>query len=324
MVNIYTKTGDKGETSLVGGTRISKNSLRVSCYGIFDEVISMIGVAYSVCKNGEIKEILRDIQEQIFLLGGELASDEKGEKFLKEKIEGHHIKKLEEIIDYYTEKVGPFKGFVIPGKNNCSATLHVVRTIVRRGEREVIRLNKEEKIRDELLQYINRMSDAFFALAREEENNVFIQEVKERVINKLKDDNSKIIGLKIAKKMALAVEVKAKEMKVPVVFSVVDSGGNLILLHRMEDSLLASIELSINKAYTANALKLPTDEVSKLCQPGEMLYSLQNTDKIVAFGGGFPLKVGNNFIGGIGVSGGNVDEDMTIASNALRVFEMEK
>ncbi|QZY54133.1 cob(I)yrinic acid a,c-diamide adenosyltransferase [Crassaminicella profunda] len=325
MANVYTKTGDKGETGLVGGSRVWKDHLRVQCYGTLDEANSMMGVAYSICRNEEIKKILKDIQKEIFVLGAELASDEHGKKYIKEKIEKKHIQNLEEIIDHYTKKIGPQKEFVIPGKTTASATLHVARTIVRRGERLVIQLYKEKKIREEVQQYINRLSDMLFVLARVEETNALIQEVKDRVVKKLKGhDRYGGLNLCIAKKMAEAAEAKAKSMGVPIVFSVVDEGGNLILIHRMEDSLLASIDISMNKAYTASSLKLPTHEVAKISQPGEMLYGIQNMDRMIVFGGGYPLKIGKIFVGGMGVSGGSVEEDMMIASHALRVFEMEK
>lgn len=324
MANVYTKTGDKGQTGLLGGSRIWKDDLRVHCYGTFDEANSMIGVAYSLCENEEIKNILNDIQKQLFILGAELASDESGEKYIKEKIEEKDVKNLEKIVDYYIEKIGQQKEFVIPGKTTTSAILHVARTIIRRGERLVIQLHKEAKIREEIQKYVNRLSDMLFILARVEESNAFIKEVKDRVVRKLKGNDDRVLNLSIAKKMAEAAECKAKSIGVPIVFSVVDNGGNLVLLNRMEDSLLASIDISINKAYTSNALKLPTNEVAKLSQPGEMLYGIQNMDKIIGFGGGYPLRVGKDFVGGIGVSGGSVDEDMKIASHALRVFEMEK
>lgn len=325
MANIYTKTGDKGQTGLIGGKRVWKDHLRVHCYGTLDEANAMLGVAYSLCKNEEIKKTLQHIQKNLFILGAELASDEQGEKYIKEKIEKEDIKNLEEIIDHYTEKIGQQKQFVIPGKNAASATLHVARTIIRRGERLVIQLYKEEKIREEINQYINRLSDTLFVLSRAEETDALVQEVKDRVVKKLKGyDKHGALDLCIAKKMAEAAEAKAKSMGVPIVFSVVDAGGNLLLLHRMEDSLLASIDISINKAYTAGALKLPTHEIAKICKPGKMLYGIQNMDRMIVFGGGYPLRVRNQFVGGIGVSGGSVEEDMMIASHVLRVFEMEK
>lgn len=325
MGNIYTKTGDAGQTGLLGGSRVWKDSIRVDCYGTLDEANAMIGVAYSLCKNEEIQIILKDVQKKLFTLGAEIACDEQGEKYIKEKIAKKDIENLEKIIDIYTGKTGPLKEFIIPGKTTASATLHVARTIIRRAERNIIKLSKKEAIREDIFKYVNRLSDLLFALARVEENSEFIQEVKDRVLEKIKTyDKNYVLDLRMAKKMADAAEAKALSIGVPIVFSMVDEGGNLLLLHRMKESLLVSIDLSINKAYTANSIKLPTHEIGKLAQPGQALYGIQNGDKMVVFGGGYPLRCGNKIIGGIGVSGGSVEEDMMIASQALRVFEMEK
>ena len=325
MANVYTKTGDEGQTGLVGGSRVWKDSLRVHCYGTLDEANAMLGVAYALCKDEKIQTIVRSIQKKLFVVGAELASDEIGEKYIKEKIEQKDIENLETIIDDYTEKIGQQKEFVIPGKNTASATLHVARTIIRRAERNIIKLLKEEEVRGEILKYVNRLSDSLFVLARVEEINELVQEVKAKVVKRLKGyEKNYSLDLCLAKKMAEAAEIKATSMGVSIVFSVVDEGGNLLLLHRMKDSLLVSIDLSVNKAYTANSIKIPTHEVGKLAQPGEALYGIQNTERMIIFGGGYPLRIGEKIMGGIGVSGGSVDEDIMIASHALRVFELEK
>lgn len=326
MSSIYTKTGDQGQTGLLGGSRVGKDNAKVHCYGTLDEANASLGVAYSLLQNQDIKKVVRDIQKKLFILGAELASDEKGKKFIREKIEQTDVEALEKIIDYWLERVGPQREFVIPGKDTASAMLHVARTIIRRAERNIISFSKEEEIRPEILKYVNRLSDALFTMARAEENMEFVKLIKDKVIDKLKglNKNNYTLELHMAKKMAEAAQEKALSMGVPIVFSVIDEGGNLVLLHRMKDSLLGSIDISINKAYTANAVKLPTHEVGKCAQPGESLYGIQNIDRMVVFGGGYPLKAGNKIIGGIGVSGGSVEEDMIIASFALRVFEMEK
>lgn len=327
MANIYTKTGDKGETGLFGGSRILKDNLRVDCYGTIDEANSMIGVVYSLTNHLDIKEILRDVQKKLFSIGAELASDNKGQTLLNDKVSESDISYLEDLIDKYIEEVGPQNSFVIPGKTTVSATLHVARTIVRRAERKIVTLSKEGSINECLIKYINRLSDTLFTLARVEEERSFIEDVKNKVLDRLDSmSNKDILTLSLAKKMARAAEVKAKEMGVPIVYSIVNSGGNLILLHRMEDALLASTDISINKAYTAVALKMSTHKVASLVKPGKELYGIQltNQNKIVSFGGGYPLKLNNRVIGGVGVSGGTIEQDMEIASHSLRVFELER
>ncbi|WP_432403183.1 cob(I)yrinic acid a,c-diamide adenosyltransferase [Wukongibacter sp. M2B1] len=327
MGKVYTKTGDKGETGLFGGSRILKDDLRVDCYGTIDEVISTIGLAYSIIDNMEIKEILRLVQKKLFSIGAELASDEKGYKLLKDKVAEDDVNYLEKVIDKYLEEVGPQKSFIIPGKSTSSAVLHVVRTTVRRAERKITKLSKEVSINDALIKYINRLSDAIFILARVEEERSFIEDVKGRVMERLKRiSNKNILTLSLAKKMARAAEEKANAIGISIVYSIADSAGNLILLHKMEDALLASTDISINKAYTSVALKMSTDKVAELVQPGSELYGIQwtNNNKIVTFGGGYPLKARDKIVGGIGVSGGTVEQDMEIALHSLKIFELER
>ena len=140
------------------------------------------------------------------------------------------------------------------------------------------------------------------------------------------EEGISILTLEMACTMAKAAEKKAEEMEVPVVFSVVDTGGNCLLIHRMLGALLASIDISPKKAYTSVALKMATHELASLIQPGADLYGIQfsNQGKIVTFGGGYPLKKNNEIIGGIGVSGGTVEEDMIIAQAAMMVFNKDK
>ncbi|WFD10944.1 GlcG/HbpS family heme-binding protein [Tepidibacter hydrothermalis] len=136
-------------------------------------------------------------------------------------------------------------------------------------------------------------------------------------LNELKE-----LSLEIVKEMAAAVEEKAACMNVPVVFAAVDAGANLMLMHRMEDAFITSVDIAINKAFTSAALKIGTHEVTPNIQPGESLYGLQLTNdcKIVTFGGGFPIIVDGKVVGAVGVSGGTVEEDMAIAQAALDIF----
>jgi len=131
------------------------------------------------------------------------------------------------------------------------------------------------------------------------------------------------VGLDLALKLIAAARKKAEEIGVPMVIAVVDAGGNPIALQRMDDALLVSINIAANKAYTAVAVKIPTHELAKVAQPGEPLFGIHTTDgcRIVIFGGGFPLKKGDETAGGIGVSGGSVEEDMACAMAALEHFK---
>lgn len=131
------------------------------------------------------------------------------------------------------------------------------------------------------------------------------------------------INLELSRKMAIAVEKKAAEIGVPMWFSAVDKGGNLIMEQRMEEALLVSKEISLNKAYTAATIKLPTDTVAKLSQPGAALFGLQSVSRMITFGGGYPLAYNGKIVGGIGVSGGSVEQDMQVAQAAMDVYNAE-
>ena len=334
MSNIYTKTGDKGTPGLYGGSRVDKDSLNVDAYGTVDEAISSLGVDYTLTDSPEIKEYINHIQKRMFQAGAELASDARGMEMLKDKIGEADIKYLENIIDKSTEVNGLMREFVVPGVNPSSAALHVARTVVRRAERIVTALAKQVPVREELRKYINRLSDACFAMARLEEARA-----QQQAIDELKETVRKVVeealgagnkgeckmdlSLDTLKKMAGYVEEKANEIGVPMVFSVVDKGGNLVYFQRMEGSLLISVKVSQDKAYTACALKCPTAALADVTKPGDSLWSLHNSGdgRIVCFGGGYPIEVDGEIIGAIGISGGTAEEDMSVATYALEKMQ---
>lgn len=142
------------------------------------------------------------------------------------------------------------------------------------------------------------------------------------IIKKQMNLKEKPLEFCLQEALALAekAKYKAKEIGVPIVFSAVDKGGNLLLLQRMEGALLASIDISINKAYTANAFQMPTSELAQQALQGNPLYGIQNTNqgKVVIFGGGYPYYKNGMLAGAIGVSGGTVEEDMMIAEFSLK------
>lgn len=333
MANIYTKTGDKGTTGLYGGSRVDKDSLNVEAYGTIDEAISALGAAYAQTDSPEIKEYINHIQKRMFQAGAELASDARGIEMLKDKIGDADIAYLEHVIDKSTEVNGLMREFVIPGVNPSSASLHVARTIVRRAERILTTLAREIPVRDELRKYVNRLSDACFAMARLEEARAKQQEIEElkdtvrQVVRELdtarKGECKMDMSLESLKLMASFAEEKAREIGVPVAFSAVDAGGNLLYFQRMEGTLLISTKVSQDKAYTASALKCPTCDLADVTKPGDALWSLHNSGdgRIICFGGGYPITVDGKVIGGIGVSGGTAEEDMAVATYALEKMQ---
>lgn len=163
-MKIYTKTGDKGQTSLYDNTRVDKDSLRVESYGTIDELNSYLGFARNFIEDTEIIDIIYRIQRELFDAAGELATLDR-EKF-PEKISEEHVEYLESIIDNYLARIPKVDKFIIPGSNKASAALHVARTICRRTERRIITLGKHEQVSPILIKYINRLSDCIYALGR--------------------------------------------------------------------------------------------------------------------------------------------------------------
>ncbi len=163
-MKIYTKTGDRGETSLYDGKRIGKDEIRVESYGTVDELNSCIGLAKNFVDDDDITSILKNIQRELFDVAGELATIDRS-KF-PEKIGKSHVEALEKVIDTYLEKIDKVDAFIIPGSNRASASMHVARTVCRRAERRILQLSREEDVSEWLLKYVNRLSDTLYAMAR--------------------------------------------------------------------------------------------------------------------------------------------------------------
>lgn len=313
LIKIYTKKGDSGETSLFGGSRISKDSVQVEAYGSVDETSSFLGVSRSLMDDINIKNIIYEIQSKLIIISAHLASDENGKNKLKHKIEKKDIQYLEEIIDRYSKELLPISEFIISGENFKSSTLHVARTVMRRTERRVVALNNAE---ENILKYLNRSSDVLFILARYLEDSTVVEKIASIVQKKIKSTTT-TLSLEEAKFLLSLGEKKAKELKKDFTLSIVDSFGNLILQQRMDNAILASIDISQKKAYTAITLKIDTDSLGKLVQPGHPFYGLQNNSKYIVFGGGILIKKDDNILGAIGVSGGSVTEDIAVAKACL-------
>ena len=166
ITKVYTKRGDKGETDLLGGGAARKDSLKVESYGCIDETSSFIGLARYYTKNKVIKERLKEIQNKLLVLGGILASDDRGKEMMKDQIKEEDIKLLEEYIDEYNQKLPPLTHFILPGDDEVAAHFHVARTVVRRAERRIVSLAAQEDLNPLIQKYVNRLSDLMFVLAR--------------------------------------------------------------------------------------------------------------------------------------------------------------
>lgn len=175
-MQIYTKTGDSGETSLYDGKRVKKDDIRVESYGTVDELSSVLGFARNFIEDIKIIEIIYKIQRELFDVAGELATLDR-EKF-PEKIGIQQVAFLENIIDEYISKIEEINAFIIPGTNKASASLHIARTVCRRAERRILTLGREEYVNPILIKYVNRLSDAIYAIARYLESDLKYVEFK--------------------------------------------------------------------------------------------------------------------------------------------------
>ncbi len=164
-MKIYTKTGDNGTTSLFGGQRVEKNSLRIEACGHIDELNSFIGTITASKPDEEIAQKLTRIQKELFTLGADVASPP-NTKINFQRISKRQIKRLELEIDKWSKQLPPLRNFILPDGSQLAANLHLARAITRRAERAIVALSHQEKINKNTLSFINRLSDWFFTLAR--------------------------------------------------------------------------------------------------------------------------------------------------------------
>lgn len=165
-MKIYTKTGDKGHTSLVGGTRVSKTELRIEAYGTVDELNSYVGLVRDQAVNIDRKDILKEIQDRLFTIGSILASETDQTKKRIPDLHESDIELLEKEMDRMDESLEPMRFFILPGGHQSVSFGHLARTVCRRAERVVLRLAEESEINDLVIRYLNRLSDYLFVLCR--------------------------------------------------------------------------------------------------------------------------------------------------------------
>ena len=175
-MKIYTKTGDDGTTSLFSGGRVDKTHLRVEAYGTVDELSAAIGVARAQQPSAQAVEWLAEIQNQLFCLGADLATPADAASQNVVRMGAEAIEWLEAKIDFMTAGLPELKAFILPGGSAVAAQLHVARTVCRRAERNAVRLGQTEPIGDFVVQYLNRLSDFLFMLARWENHQVGISD----------------------------------------------------------------------------------------------------------------------------------------------------
>ena len=164
--NVYTRTGDLGQTSLVGGKRVPKASLRLESYGSVDELNSQLGLLLTYLNEPVDRECLIKIQSQLFSVGNILATDPDNIQNCQSQITEEDIADLEHSIDLANDGLPGWRGFTLPGGCRAAAVAHVCRTVCRRAERRMVTLSETAKVGQEMMQYINRLSDYLFVLAK--------------------------------------------------------------------------------------------------------------------------------------------------------------
>lgn len=349
-MNIYTKGGDKGTTSLVHTKNVSKSDDRIQLVGTIDELTSHIGLVKSMLTDPDMIQNLEKIQSTLITLMAGIADPYKRDY----RISDEETSFLEAEIDRLEGLFDRPKEFILPGGSRLSAETDVARTVARRGERVLAAVSVKFGADNGAKKYMNRLADYLYVLARyidaremghskdsasgKEEfadkknlqnrgsimgqkempvSEAVIQEVLKRMGIQGK------ITLDSAKRLIEAIEQEAQRRGKKAVIAVCGPDGNPIAVHVMDGAFLVSFDVAIKKAYTSVAVKMTTMELSALAQPGGTFYGLDKMDngKIVIFGGGVPLKVGDTIIGGLGVSGGTGEEDHSLAEYGLSILD---
>lgn len=344
-MNIYTKNGDKGTTDLVRTKNVSKSDDRIGLVGTIDELTSHIGVVKTMLTDGETIRMLEKIQETLITVMAGVADPYNREYHINDD----KTQLLEEEIDRMEGLFERPKKFILPGGTRLSAETDVARTVARRAERALASVSVKFGADTGTKKYMNRLADYLYVLARyedaknsgkaqpaaapepenraeserhmEENRNSSVSEAVIQEVMKRMGIQGKIT-LESAKRLIEKIEKEAARQGKKAVIAVCGPEGNPIAVHVMDGAFLVSFDVAMKKAYTSVAVKMSTKELSVLAQPGQTFYGVDKMDggKIVIFGGGVPLKVGDTIIGGLGVSGGTGEEDHALAEYGLSVL----
>lgn len=337
-MKIYTKHGDGGMTTLMSATQISKADERIDALGCIDELTSQLGLAkaYIAGMHTADSDICVShfdrVQSALMTVMAGIADP----RNLKYKLSAEETEFLEKIIDAVEDSFPREKKFILPGYCELSARLDVARTMARRAERAIAVMDRKYAAAAASKAYLNRLSDYLYMLARRSDyDEKMRREGKAAPVEAAKSPEgvSKIVNevlarvgdyrpldLQKATALIMAIEQHAKSIGKKAVIAVCNSEGNPIAVHVMDDAFLVSYDVALRKAYTAVSVKMSTMELSKITQPGETFYGLQNVDKMLVFGGGVPLKIGDKIVGGLGISGGTGEEDHALCEFGLQVF----
>ena len=284
-------------------------SLEKSIFNHIDEAIELIKKLDKFIDNQDFSNILKELSKKFLLI-----KDKKNVSF--------ETKNIENCILKYSNILSLNDEYKTPEENEEVLIAYLLYIIIKKIQRRFLLLSKSRGIRLELINYISKSRDFFHIVYKFIQEKVMVKYVIELVSEKLSSiDMDSNLSLEKARKIIRAGERKAKEMNIAAVFAVVNPEGNLIIEERMDNAILVSIEVAYKKAYTAAALKLNTEDLTALVQPGAMFYGLQSDPKYIVFGGGMLLKINGKIVGAVGVSGGSAQEDMEIAKACVKAFE---
>ncbi len=338
-MKIYTKHGDGGMTTLMSATQISKADERINALGTIDELTSQMGLAKAYIASMNTADSATcvahfdRVQGVLMTIMAGIADP----RNRKHTVTEEETAFLEYIIDAVEASFPRERKFITPGYCELSARLDVARTIARRAERTLAVMDRKYAASAPAKAYLNRLSDYLYMLARKADYDEAarregkaaptaaassadgaVNSIVEEVLRRVAD--ARPLDLSKATRLIEEVEKCAKAMGKQAVIAVCNSEGNPIAVHVMDGAFLVSYDVAIKKAYTAVSVKMPTKDLYDLVQPGQTFYGLQNVDKMVCFGGGVPLKIGDTIVGGLGISGGTGEEDHALCECGIRAF----
>ena len=285
----------------------TNTNLEKSIFNNIEEAIILIKKLDKFIDNQDFSNILKELSKKFLLI-----KDRKNTSFETKNIENCTLK--------YSNILSLSDEYKIPEENEEVLIAYLLYIIIKKIQRRFTLLSKSKEIKLELINYIDKSRDFFHVVYKFIQEKIMIKYVIELISEKLSSTENNL-SLEKARKIIRAGEKKAKEMNLSAVFAVVNSEGSLIIEERMDNAILVSVEVAYKKAYTAAALKLNTQDLTALVQPGAMFYGLQSDPKYIVFGGGMLLKVDGKIVGAIGVSGGSAQEDIEIAKACVEAFE---
>lgn len=343
-MSIYIANGDKGTTNLVHTKNVSKSDDRIQLVGTIDELSSHLGLIKTMMSEADDIRFIENIQRTLNAVCSGVA-----DPFNREfRTEDDRTGQLEEEISRLEGLFHcPEEENILPGSSRLSAELDIARAVARRAERDLAAVSVKFGADNGAKKYMNRLSDYLYVMARYMETTEQPVQKKEEItpfggkeaepvaaVQTPMTDEAVIqevlkrmgiqgrITLDGAKRLIDKIEQEAKRRGKNAVIAVCGPDGNPIAVHVMDGAFLVSFDVATKKAYTAVAVRMSTKELAVLAQPGGTFFGVDKMDngKIVIFGGGVPLKVGDTIIGGLGISGGTGEEDHSLAEYGMSIL----